>query len=151
MNVLRPEDAEPIKAHLAAWCASRIGFTRVWGHCKALAVFDDEELVAVVIYSNWDPEAGVIEINAASISKRWLTREVLREIFAYPFDRLGYQLVVARVSPSNHSENGRGTTRIFRSFGFSEYRIPRLRGRDEDEIIFTLSDDQWRAKVGQNS
>lgn len=146
MNLLRPEETETIKPHLAAWCANQIGFTRIWDHCKALAVFDGEELIAVVIYHDWNPEAGVIEISAASTSKRWLTRKVLHEIFAYPFDRLEYQMVVARVSPNNQTDNGRGTTRIFRAYGFDEYRIPRLRGRNEDEIIFTLTDDKWRSK-----
>ena len=147
MNILRPEQTEDIRGDLAAWCAAQIGFSRVWEHCKALAVFDGSALIAVVIYHNWDPEAGVIEISAAATSKRWLTRKVLHEIFAYPFERLEYQMVVARVSPNNQTKSGRGTTRIFRSFGFDEYRIPRLRGRDEDEIIFTLTDDQWRSKT----
>lgn len=145
MNLLVPEDAGPVQGQLALWCAQHIGLPRVWPHCRTLGVFDGDQLKAVVVYHNWDPESGVIEISAASTSKRWLTRPVLREIFAYPFDRLAYQMVVARVSPKNQTESGRGTVRIFRSFGFNEYRIPRLRGRDEDEIIFTLTDDQWRS------
>lgn len=147
MNIARPEDTEDIKHHLAVWCALQIGLPRVWEHCKVLAVFDGDTLIAVVVYHDWCPETGVIELSAAATSKRWLTRKVLHEIFAYPFERLEYQMVVARVSPDNQTENGRGTTRIFRSFGFDEYRIPRLRGRDEDEIIFTLTDDKWRSKT----
>ncbi|UWF68413.1 MULTISPECIES: hypothetical protein [unclassified Brucella] len=34
--------------------------------------------------------------------------------------------------------------RIARAYGFSETYIPRLRGRDEGEFIFTLTDDDWR-------
>lgn len=150
--MLQPEQAdEGLRPHLAAWCAGHLGFSRVWDHCKALGVFDNGSLVAAVVYHNWEPESGVIEISAASTSKRWLTREVLHEIFAYPFDRLDYQMVVARVSPNNQTDTGRGATRIFRSYGFSEYRIPRLRGRNEDEIIFTLTDDAWRSKLKESA
>ncbi|GHA15126.1 hypothetical protein GCM10007989_07350 [Devosia pacifica] len=143
MNILPPEAAQEVEKDLAAWCARQIGYSRVWGHCRALGVFDDEKLVAAAIYHNWQPEAGVIEISTAAITPRWLTRKVLHELFAYPFDRLGYQLVVLRIS-ANRGED-RGICRMCRAFGFEEYRIPRLRGRDEDELIFTLTDDAWRA------
>jgi len=61
-------------------------------------------------------------------------------MFWLPFERLGCQLVVLRVSERNKNMCG-----IARTFGFSEVYIPRLRGRDEGEVIFSYTDDQWRA------
>jgi hypothetical protein len=49
-------------------------------------------------------------------------------------------LVVARISERNTALH-----RIFHAYGFQSIVIPRLRGRGEDERIFTLTDDDWRA------
>lgn len=147
MNILRPEDAGDVQEQLALWCTRQIGLPRMFDHYRTMGVFDGEKLIAVMVYHNWQPECGVIEISGAATDKRWLTRPALYEMFAYPFDRLEYQLVVMRVSQNNQMANGRGLQRMLKSYGFNEYRIPRLRGRDEDEIIFTLTDDQWRSKL----
>lgn len=105
-----------------------------------MGVFDDDRLIAGTIYHNYHPESGVIELTSASVDKRWLTKRVVRAMFWMPFVRLGCQLVVLRVSERNES-----MINISRKFGFDEVYIPRLRGRDEGEFIFTLTDDQWRS------
>lgn len=120
--------------------------TVIWGekgqierYCS-MAVIDDGQLIAGTLYHNWHESSGVIELSSASLSKKWLTRRVIRAMFWLPFERLGCQLVVLRVSELNKNMCG-----IARSFGFSEVYIPRLRGRDEGEVIFSYTDDQWRA------
>lgn len=119
--------------------------TGIWGkpdeitqYCS-MAVLDGPDLIAGTLYHNWHPEAGVIELSSFSLSKRWLTRRVIRAMFALPFVRLGCQLVVLRVS-----ERNTGMCQIARTFGFTEVYIPRLRSRDEGEFIFSYTDDQWR-------
>jgi RimJ/RimL family protein N-acetyltransferase len=107
---------------------------------RAMAVVDGEKIIAGVLYNNWHPDTGVIEMHAASIDKRWLTRPVLKAMFALPFDQLGCQMCVLRVS-----ERNKPMIRIAQVYGFDAYRIPRLRGRDEAELILTLTDDDWRA------
>lgn len=114
------------------------GFGQVEDYCS-LGVFDGDDLIAGVLYHNYYPENGVIEFSAASISKKWLTRPVLRAMFGVPFDIFNCQMCVVRVSSENDV-----MLRIARSFGFSEYVIPRLRGRHENEHVFTLTDDQWQ-------
>jgi len=118
----------------------------IWGregeiteYC-AMGVFDGEELVAGTLYHNWHPEHGIIELTSASTTKRWLTKKVVNAMFHLPFDMLGCQMVALRVSERNTN-----MVHIARSFGFAEVHIPRLRGRDEGEFIFTLTDDQWAA------
>lgn len=118
----------------------------IWGHGEQIAyfcsmgVFDGDSLVAGTLYHNWQPESGVIELTSSSTTKRWLTRTVIRAMFTLPFDTLDCQMGVLRVSERNES-----MVRIARSFGFNEVFVPRLRGRDEGEFIFTYTDDQWRA------
>lgn len=105
----------------------------------SLAVIDNGQLIAGVLYNNYQPDTGVIELHASAIDKRWLTRPILRAVFALPFDQLGCQLCVLRVSEKNET-----MLRIARSVGFKEVLIPRLRGRNEGEYIMTLADDEWR-------
>jgi len=112
---------------------------RIENYC-AMAVVDGEKIIAGVLYNNWHPDTGVIEMHAASVDKRWLNRPVLKAMFALPFDQLGCQLCVLRVS-----EHNKPMLRIAEAYGFKAYHIPRLRGRDETEVILTLTDDDWRA------
>jgi len=120
-------------------CSLIEGCERGIGNCKSIGVTDGDELIAGVLYHNWNPEAGVIEMSCAASNPRWLQRNVLHRIFEYPFDEIGCQMVVMRVSHRN-----KHMKRIFRALDFNEYLIPRLRGRDEDEIIFTLTVEAWK-------
>lgn len=131
---------------LAEWCAEKIeGGGRFRPPFSTMGVFDGEAPVAVMVYHNWDKPSGVIEVSGGSTTPKWLTRRVLWEMFDYPFNQLGNQLVAMRVSERNAMWNGRGLPRLLKSYGFKAYPIPRLRGRDENEIVYTLTDDDWRA------
>ena len=125
---------------VAAWVAAHIpGCDRGFGTCTAIGVVDDGELIGGTVFHNWTPETGVIEMSSAAVSPRWLHPKMLRAIFAYPFEQLGCQMVVLRVSERNERMIG-----IANRFGFTGHLIPRLRGREEAEWIFTLTDDAWR-------
>jgi hypothetical protein len=119
---------------------------RLWGEpgrfarTSTLGVFDRGALIAGAVYHNWEPASGVIEMSAASLTPRWLTKPVLDRLFEIPFQRWSCQLVVMRVS-----ERNRRLTRLLHRYGFASVYVPRLRGRDEAELIFTLADDVWRA------
>ena len=98
------------------------------------------EIVAVVAYHNWNQKAGVIELSAASSTPKWLTRAVLKEMYDYPFKFIDCQMVVKRVSEKN-----KGLLAQFERLGFKFHEIPRLRGRNENEIICTLTKEDWLA------
>jgi hypothetical protein len=124
---------------VAAFVAALLDMPRGFGECQAIGFLDAAgRLEAGVVYHNWCPEAGVIEITAASTHRRWVTRARLRTIFGYPFDGIGCQLLVARTDEHNMAR------RIFRSLGADEFRIPRLRGRHEAEYLITLTAETWR-------
>jgi RimJ/RimL family protein N-acetyltransferase len=130
--------APEINEGLVKFVASRIGAERGFGPCATLGLVHDRIVLAAVVFHNWHPEEGVIEMSSASDTKRWLTRPMINAMFGFCFDECECQLVVLRVS-----ERNAGMIDIARRFGFSETRIERLRGRDEAEMIFTLSDDAW--------
>lgn len=126
---------------IAAFVAAHIeGCERGFADFTTLGVIDKGMLAAGVVFHNYQPEAAVIELSAASTSKRWMTRPVLKAMFDYPFEEIGCQMVVLRVR-----ERNAGMVAIAERFGFTPHRIPRLGGRDDAEIIFTLTDDDWQA------
>lgn len=115
------------------------GKASVGGFCST-GIFEDGALVGGVLYHNYHPNEQVIEMTAASLTKKWLTRPTIRAILNLPFKLLDCQMCVLRVSEKNTH-----MLRIAKAIGFSETIIPRLRGRDEAEHIFTLTDDQWQS------
>lgn len=105
-----------------------------------MAVAHDGAIVAAAIFQNYSKEYGTIEISAASDDKRWMTRRTLWEMFDYCFHQLGCQAAILRTDPDD-----KALSRILHRYGFDQYLIPRLRGRDKPEMISVLSDDAWRA------
>lgn len=116
----------------------------IWGDDRgfspycSVSVLEDGRLIAGIIYHNMDPDAGVIELSASAVSRRWIQRHVLRFMFGVAFDLLGCQMAVLRVNSDNP-----GMASIARRFGFDEYRIPRLGGRETDGLLFCMTDDAW--------
>lgn len=142
MNLLWGGEGNPdVNDALAAWCAKEIGLPRPFERpYTTMGVFDGPALLAVILWNNYQPEAGVIEFHGAATSKRWLNRKSLTAMFQYPFAQIGCQMIVTRNSERNTSLH-----RMLTSYGFTRFHIPRLRGRVEGETIWTLTDDQWRA------
>lgn len=127
---------------VAPWVSRRIwGDERGFGECIALGVLSrDRKLVAGLVFHNWEPEAGLIEVSGAAIDPRWMTRRVMNTALGYVFEIAGCQMVVARQSVKN--DNAR---KAWKALGGHEVIIPRMRGREEDGSIITLTDDAWRA------
>ena len=108
---------------------------------QAIGVADENgTLVGGMVYHCFDPDAGVIELSVAATDKRWFTRPILYGLFEYPFEQLGCQMVCSRVSADDAA-----LRRMKKAYGFQEHLIPRLFGRGEDGIIFTLTVEQWKS------
>ena len=117
------------------------GCERGFGKAQGLCVIDqDLRLVGAVVFYDWDPDAGVMQLSAAATTPRWLTRGVMNATFDYVFRICGCQMVFARSDPENSS-----VRRMWQAWGAKEYEILRGRGRDKNEIVQTLTDDAWYA------
>ncbi len=125
---------------VAGFAAMLLGYRTGFGECQTIGFTDrDGRLVAAIIYHNYQPDNGVIEISAASTCRTWLTKSRLREIFDYPY-RIGCRMIVTRTGEHNHR-----VRRIWRSLRADEYVIPALRSPTEGEVIFTLPKETWEA------
>lgn len=107
---------------------------------RCIGVIDNAGLlVAGWAWHGWNPHAGTIEFSGAAISPKWMTRAILNELFGYAFNKVGCQMIVTRNSATN--------TRLHRQlddFGFTRFDVPRLFGREEDGVFWTLTDTDWK-------
>lgn len=97
-----------------------------------------QTLCAGVVFHDWNPERGLVELSVAATNRRWLTRQVAQDCFAYVFS-------VARMAVARNSERNAPASAIWRALGASEYRINDLWGEGEAGIVFTLTQRQWAA------
>lgn len=132
-SFLTGENAEQV----ANWAAARIpGCETGWQNCVALVVHDEEEIRGVVVFHDYDPHSQSIGLSAAG-KTGWITRQTVRLTHEYIFENC--QIAVWQVLESNAESN-----ELARRLGYTPHKIPRLGGRDEARIIWTMTDDEWR-------
>ena len=108
---------------------------------KAIGIVEEDggELIAGVVYHNWEPEAAIIEISGAALPGRnWISRETLRTSFGYPFFQLGIQMIVQRTRAED--------TRLLRqlaALGYYFIPVPRMFGRGKDGVLCCLTFEDW--------
>lgn len=134
---LPPEAVVPFVARI---CDERPDY----GECRAMGVFDRRgQMVAGVVFHNWNPRSQVIEVSAAATDPRWATRGVLQVAFGYVFGIA--QMCVARTHEDNNP-----VRKLWKAFGAEEIILPRMRGRTASEALLTLTDDAWaRSKLSK--
>lgn len=113
------------------------GKGRIINNCQCMVVHKEMEIRAIFAFHEWDTDAGVIQMSGASEGP-WASRGIYRELFGYPFDHLGCQLILNRNDPDNES-----LINILRRLGYKSYYIPRLRGRDKGDVVMTLTSEDW--------
>lgn len=107
---------------------------------KAIGIVEDGKLIGGMVYKNYDPDAGVIEMSGAALPGKHWTRESVQRVYGYPFDQLGCQMVVMVVEDGN-----RRLLRQLAALNYSFIRIPRLHGRDKDAVVCLLTREDWLA------
>lgn len=112
-----------------------------FGECKAIGVIDaDGLLVGGMVFHHWWPEAGTIEFSGAARTAKWLTPHILDRMFSYAFDDVGVQMLITRNSGTNKRLH-----RQLAAYGFDRFDIPRMFGRDENGVLWTLTEEAFRA------
>ena len=122
---------------VSEWVSERLGYKRGFGNCHALGVLRGESLIAGVVYHDWSPENETVQLSAAADDRRWLSRQVVRDVLGYPFSFAQTSFIQTDMENPARA--------IFRKLGATEHVIPRLLGRTKDGVICALTDDAWKA------
>lgn len=129
-------------AVICAFVAGLIPAVRPYGFpptAKAIGVVEGTDLIAGLVYHNYDPGAGIIEISGAALPGRaWLSRETIKRMYQYPFLELGCQMVVQRNAADDERLLG-----MLAAYDYSFIRIPRMLGRDKDGVLCCLTYEDW--------
>jgi len=115
---------------------------RGFGKCAAIGIVSPTgELLGGLVYRNWCPEVGTIEISGAAVpGTNWLSRRTVNIMYDYPFYQVGCQMVIKTTMADNDI-----VLRIMAAVGFALHPIKRLGGRDKDGVVGTLTVEQWEA------
>lgn len=134
---------------IASWCANQIwpAQGKEFADCVCLGVVEQGRAIGAVVFTNYDPDAKTIEFSMAAKSSRWLSRRLMEEMRKYCIDQLGCQLVTAKTKATNTH-----IRKMLTAYGFEEFVIPRLFGRDEDGVIFTITSEKVeQSEIGRRS
>lgn len=82
------------------WAQRALGGIRLARDAKTIAAVKGDEILAVVCYDTFTEFDCHMHI-ASNGSRRWLSRTLLREAFAYPFIQCGLRRVTGLVAASN--------------------------------------------------
>ena len=96
---------------------------RGFGKCRAIGVVDETGLLGGLVYRNWCPEVGTIEISGAALpGTNWLSRRTIQIMYDYPFYSCGCQMVIKTTMADNEI-----VLRIMAAVGFypAPHQAPR--------------------------
>src|SRR5262245_3401366 len=106
-----------------------------------IGVLDRATLIGGVIYNNWHPQYGTVEMTAAATSPRWLSRDTLWKIYEYPFLTLKCQLVTAHTPTDNIALLDQ-----LERLGYEGVELPRMFGRDRGCMACWLTAERWMSQ-----
>jgi len=129
-------------AAVAAWVAARIPQmtgAADFGPCVALGVVaEDGQPLGGVVFHNYQARFRGIEASFASSTPRWLTRRLISDILAYPFEQLDCLRVTA-VTPRKAAS----ARRFLDTFGFKREGLVRLGFGNDDAVVSGLLRREW--------
>lgn len=126
---------------VAKFVSDRIPHCRPFdGHIAARPIFLDGELIAAVVWHNYDAWAGNVEVAIAADSPRWIGRERLSALFHFPFVAMGCRRVTARISAVNARSR-----KLCEGLGFQLEGLMRKASPDgNDMLIYGLLKEECR-------
>ena len=88
-------------AYVAAWTADKLPQVSDFGLCTALGVVSGERLIAGIVYHDYQPQHGTIQLSIAAISPMWAKKENIKELLKYPFEQLECYKVWTAIAADN--------------------------------------------------
>lgn len=116
-------------AQMVAWAEARIPACKFRDDAKAIGVRSEAGLIGVAVFDSFTTTGCWISI-ASDGSGRWLTREFIIRVFAYPFIQIGYPRLNAFVSVDNPSSMS-----VCEGFGFHREGVMRQAGANGEDLV----------------
>lgn len=77
-------------AEIAGWVADKIPHVRggSFGPCAAIGVASEGKLLAGIVYHDYLPDFGTVQLSMAAVSPMWARRSTIGALLHYPFRQL---------------------------------------------------------------
>lgn len=125
-------------AELVEWASQRAK-SRFRDDAKTIGIKDESGIRGVVVFDSFTTTGCWVHV-ASDGSKRWITRELIIRVFAYPFIQLGYPRINSFASVNNHD-----AVNFNEAFGWKREGLLRQAGEDgEDLILFGMLRSECR-------
>lgn len=126
-------------AEVAAYVASRIPGLDAFGPCAALGVVaTDGKLVGGVVFHDYQPQWGNIQVSFAGERADWLTPRLIRAIMSYAFNQVGVNRITCLTPKRN-----RRARQFLQKFGFFHEGTIRKGFGTDDCIVSGLLRAEW--------
>jgi RimJ/RimL family protein N-acetyltransferase len=120
------------------WVCVRTGGQYIEGESTAIGVEDaNGNLCAGVLYDHFNGRS--IAMHVAGDGGQWITRELLRAAFAYPFKQLGVRKVIGMVDSTN-----REARRLDEHLGFKLEATIKDAGPQGSLLLYSMTAEQCR-------
>lgn len=127
------------KDEMVAWAEARIHGCKFRDDARAIGVRSEHGYCGVVVFDNFSTTGCWISV-ASDGGRRWLSRELLIRVFAYPFTQIGYRRVSALISCRNAD-----SLALCEGIGFQREGVVRQAGADgEDSILLGMLREECR-------
>lgn len=117
-----------------------------FGPSSAIGVTtEDGQPLAGVVFHDYQPAYGTIQLSAAAISPRWATKRIVGRMLRYPF----MELKVNKVWTATEQKNERAL-KFNKGVGFMpEATLRHHFGRKNHAVICGMMDFEYRERYGQ--
>ena len=113
---------------MIAWAESKIADCKFRDDAKAIGLCSESGYLAVVVFDAFTTTGCWVSV--AAEGARWMTREYILHVFAYPFIQLLYPRLNSFVSVNNEA-----AIRFNEHFGFKREGLMREAGADGEDLI----------------
>ena len=126
MRRITTENQEDLRKWL-----SKVGGVQYPDTTMCIGQEKDGELIAVVGYNNFTPNA--CQIHVASTNIYWLNKALLHAIFDYPFNILEVKVIIAPICKDNYK-----SLQLCRKLGFEQVADIPYGHQDGDLIVMVM-------------
>jgi RimJ/RimL family protein N-acetyltransferase len=130
MGILKTVYSDPKR--YVEWASGKIGIAAFRSDARAIGLERDGLLIAVAVYDTFSPGSCAMHI-ASDGSGRWLNKDFLFRMFAYPFIQCGFRRVTGLIAASNTA-----SLRFARHIGFQDEGVLREEAPDGDVIVLGM-------------
>jgi len=129
---------------VAQWVSKNIAHMQgaEFGPLEAIGVIDDDgTLVAGVVFHDYQPAFKTIQVSVAASTPRWFNRRILKEILAYPFERLRVNLIWSSIVHDNAR-----AIRFNKGIGFVQEGVARYRFGSKHAYVSSMTFKEYKKK-----